>query len=286
MSIVVVVRVGDGLVMAADSASTLGATDPTGKPLGVAKVFNNATKLIQLRDYPIGVASWGAGTIGSRTISSLVQEFANGRPAVSVDKLAVETEARELQKFLLKAHEAVHGKYNGQGEGTAPLGVVLGGYSGTGFFPEEYVFSIPKGEFVPKRNQLLPQGGQDFGADWFGITDALIRFHHGRDDNLPRVLEQQGLTKDVIDRIMAAIMAQLQYPVPFEGMPLQDAVDYCLFMAGLAVGRFRFVIGPELCGGPIDVATITRDVGFRWVQRKNIAAGGRSSHLSSKESMR
>src|SRR3989442_9788796 len=79
MSIVVSVRVGDGLVMAADSASTLSAADPTGKELGVAKVFNNATKLLQLRDYPVGVATWGSGTIGASTISSLVEEFANER---------------------------------------------------------------------------------------------------------------------------------------------------------------------------------------------------------------
>lgn len=106
MSIVVAVRVGDGLVMAADSASTLAATDPTGKELGVAKVFNNATKLLQLRDYPIAVASWGAGTIGARTISSLVEEFANSRPSIGrgdldPKKLSVEAEAEALQKSLL-----------------------------------------------------------------------------------------------------------------------------------------------------------------------------------------
>ena len=76
MSIVMSVRVGDGLVMAADSASTLQALDQQRRVRGVAKIFNNATKILQLRDYPVGVASWGAGTIGARSISSLVYEHA------------------------------------------------------------------------------------------------------------------------------------------------------------------------------------------------------------------
>ena len=75
MSIVVAVRVSEGLVMAADSASTLSVTGPSGQS-GVAKIYNHATKLTQLKDYPTAVATWGAGNIGGRTISSLVDLIA------------------------------------------------------------------------------------------------------------------------------------------------------------------------------------------------------------------
>jgi len=272
MSIVVSVRVGDGLVIAADSASTLSAADPTGKELGIAKVFNNATKLLQLRDYPIGVATVGAGTVGARTISSLVEEFANDRPTLEqlgAKRLSVEKEAKELQKFLMEAYNKAYPDKAAQRGGPALL---VGGYSGNEFFPEEFVFNVPQGEFAARRTPN-PNGSQDFGADWFGITDALVRFHHGRDDRMPMILKGCGVADDVIAKVMETLQAQVQYPVPFDGMPLQDAVDYALFMAGLAVGRFRFVMGPEMCGGPIDVATITRQDGFKWVKQKNVQAG-------------
>jgi hypothetical protein len=272
MSIVVSVRVGDGLVIAADSASTLSAADPRGKELGIAKVFNNATKLLQLRDYPVGVATVGAGTIGARTISSLVEEFANERPTLGqlgAKKLSVEKEAKDLQRFLMDAYNKAYPDKTAQRGGPALL---VGGYSGVEFFPEEYVFNVPQGEFEPRRTPN-PNGSQNFGADWIGITDALVRFHWGRDDRTPAILKDCGIADDMIAKVMAAFQAQVQYPVPFDGMPLQDAVDYALFMAGLAVGRFRFVIGPEMCGGPIDVATITRQGGFQWVKQKNVKAG-------------
>ena len=81
MSICVSVRVGEGLVLAADSTSTIeGAVG--GGPPGVLKTYDHASKLCQLKDYPIGVASWGLGSVSTRAIASLVAEFSNDvRPA-------------------------------------------------------------------------------------------------------------------------------------------------------------------------------------------------------------
>ena len=274
MSIVVSVKVADGLVVAADSASTLSAKSPKGE-MGVAKVFSTATKVMQLRDYPMVVASWGEGTIGSRTISSLVYEYANTTPPlkeieVDSDTLSVESEARRIHEFLLKADKEVNPKASQQAR--QGIGVVLGGYSGNEFFPEIYVMNVPQGEFTQKR-KTADDGTENFGAHWFGITDALVRFHHGRDERLRGVLEREGLDATVIDKVFDTMSAELEYPVPFGGMPLQDAIDYAEFMAGLAVARHRFVLGPEVCGGAIDVAAITRREGFIWVKQKTYSPG-------------
>ncbi len=269
MSIVVAVRVSDGLVIAADSASTLTVATPDGKQIGVAKVFNNATKVMQLRDYPIAVATWGAGSIGARTISSLVGEYSNTRARVEPKMLKVETEARDLQKFLKGFHEKTHPKSAGQ---VAPeFGVLVGGYSGTEFFPEEYLFGVPGDEFAPHRPPR-PDGAQNFGAGWHGLTDSLVRFHWGRDDRLLEVMERHGVDQRTADAIQQTMAQEWQDPVPFDGMPLQDAIDYAMFMVSIAVGRHRFVAGPELCGGPIDVAAITRQDGFFWVRRKDVGS--------------
>ena len=64
------------------------------------------------------------------------------------------------------------------------------------------------------------------------------------------------------------VLQSLEYAVSFAGMPLQDAIDYAVYLINVAIGRFRFVIGAPLCGGEIDVAVITpKD--FTWVRRKS-----------------
>jgi hypothetical protein len=273
MSIVVSVRVGEGLVVAADSAASLQALGPAGQSLGIAKVFNSATKLMQLRDYPIGVAYWGAANIGSRSLSSLVQEFTNPRPELkSACSLSVKEEAERLRDFLYDFYVRTYPGVESRPEGQRPsVGVFVGGYNPGEFFPVEFVFTIPTKEWRQLRVPR-PDGGQDFGADWFGATDALVRFHHGRDDRLGPILIHNGVAQVTVDEILSAFQREIQYPVPFDGMPLQDAIDYALFMVGIEVGRFRFSAGAELCGGPVDVAAITPHEGFIWIKKKSVQA--------------
>lgn len=275
MSIVVAVRVGEGLVLAADSASTLQARDPGGRLAGIAKIFNNATKLLQLRDYPVGVATWGAGNIGARSISSLISEYANTRPKledIEQDSLSVQEEKQLLLDFLFEFYTGTYPDWEAQPEDQrVGFGVLIGGYSGREFFPQEFVFDVPARQ-VRELRIPLPDGPQNFGADWFGSADALVRFHHGRDDRLPEILARHGVETPKIEAIMETLRREIQYPVPFDGMPIQDAVDYALFMTGLEVARYRFALGAELCGGPIDVATITRHRGFEWIRQKTIKA--------------
>ena len=271
MSIVVAVRVSEGLVMATDSASTLALQNPEGQT-GVVKIYNHANKLLQLKDYPIGVAAWGSGNLGARTISSLIEEYANRQPTLGdlhdeSGELSVVDHANGLMEYLKEAHDR---EYPTPQPGIG-LGILVGGYTGNDFFPEEYVFNIPNQDFARLREPLA-NGSQDFGANWYGFTDAIVRLHHGRDDRLADVLAKHGMDTDTIPKVLEEISQQFQYSVPFAGMPLQDAVDYSIYVVGVVVGRYRFAIGPELCGGPIDVATITRQEGFVWIKKKQLAA--------------
>lgn len=272
MSIVISVRVGEGLVIAADSASTLLSHIEGENIASVAKVFNNATKLMQLKDYPIAVASWGAGNIGQRTIFSLVGEYANEQLKLKDIKkpkkgLSVKKHATDLMEFLVNFYNAnTPGSENHQDR--ANIGVFVGGYSGSEFFPDEYTFFIPKKELKPLRQ---PENGkQNFGANWYGLTDAIVRLHHGYDNQLKVLLKDVGVEPKKISEVFKRMVKEVQYAVPFDGMPLQDAVDYAIYVVGVVVGRYRFTVGPELCGGPIEVAVITREKGFNWIHRKEI----------------
>jgi len=270
MSIVVAVKVPEGLVLAADSASTLEITQ--GDRTGVAMIYSNANKLMQLKDYPVGVATWGAGTLGARTVISFVEEFENelGSYRRVKNEVSVEGIARKLKDFLLQ-------QFAKQGLDRPPepqqpkIGILVGGYSAGQFFSEHFVFNVPQGEFTDARPNLS-SGQPDFGANWYGATDAIVRLHFGRDEHVLDILKRLGIADDVVSRAMEIMKTEIQYPVPFNAMPLRDAIAYADYVVSVVIGRFRFVIGAPLCGGPVDIAAIKKKEGFNWVKRKGIGA--------------
>jgi len=75
MSICVSVRVAEGLVLAADSATVLmGYISPQHKAPSIIQSFQYANKVCQVGDLPVGVMSWGNAAILDRTIQSLIME--------------------------------------------------------------------------------------------------------------------------------------------------------------------------------------------------------------------
>ena len=74
MSIAVVVGVHDGVVIAADSASTLMVSVAPNAVAGIANVYDNANKILNLyKGMPIGCAAFGTGSIGNSSIGTLIR---------------------------------------------------------------------------------------------------------------------------------------------------------------------------------------------------------------------
>src|SRR5215207_759897 len=73
MTIAVSVKVNDGVVFSADSASTImGGPEPG----SVVNVYNNANKIFNLRKgLPIGLMTWGLGGIDGASISTLAKDL-------------------------------------------------------------------------------------------------------------------------------------------------------------------------------------------------------------------
>jgi len=268
VSVVVSVIVPEGVVFAADSASTLQGAAP-GQTPGVLKIYDTTTKLIQLKDYPVAVATWGAGSMGARNVISYVEEFENRLPSYQdvAQSLNVSQTAADLRQFL-------KGKYDEQGleqkpKGQRPeIGFVVGGYSADKFFSDLLTFSLPHGDCREARPYA--GGAPNFGANWFGITEAITRLHHGCDDRFYEVLKRLGVADEVLQKARILSQTELQYPIAFNAMPLQDAVAYAEYLVNVVIGRFRFTLGPPLCGGPIDIASIKKKEGLLWVQRKRL----------------
>ena len=179
-----------------------------------------------------------------------------------------EYSVREIANGLLKHVKDFYSKeFSGPvSSQKLPLGILVSGFSSGKFFPEQWLVDLPRSDEL---TEIRPDkdGKPDFGANWFGLVDAINRLHWGRDDSAIDILANHfKVTPDEIRNLLS----RLQYPVLFGGMPLQDAIDYALYLVNVVIGRFRFVAGAPLCGGEIDVAVITPG-GFTWIRRKSWA---------------
>jgi hypothetical protein len=110
MSLGIVFKGTEGIVLAADSRVTLMATLPhlqnpaPNQQIIVPATFDNATKLLRVRGQDfIGTVTFGTGAIGlaqPRTASSYIPEFESELPGDR--RLSVEEFAKGLSDFFLK----------------------------------------------------------------------------------------------------------------------------------------------------------------------------------------
>ena len=53
------------------------------------------------------------------------------------------------------------------------------------------------------------------------------------------------------------------------GMPFGEAINLARFLTDTTVGYTHYLLGPDLVGGPVEIAGISRHEGFKWVARKH-----------------
>jgi len=275
MSIVVVVKVSEGLVLAADSAATLTGRiqEPDGVKEGVLKTFYNARKLLQIGDFSIGVLTWGNAFIEPRTVESHICEWEQNQPWWRLKAEgtkpyghgygSVRGCANELFQHVKSAYDRA---YSNLADHDRPvLGMLVAGYSPGSFFPDIWRFILPQDTEV--HDQRPDRDGKpDFGASWFGLTEPIVRLHFGRDERAVKLICEK---LNIEEGAAREALQPLEYPIPFAQMPLQDAIEYAHYLVTVVVGRYRFVLGPELCGGEIDIAAITQNE-FKWIMQKSL----------------
>jgi hypothetical protein len=261
MTICVSVQVAEGLIFAADSAVTLSGTMQGQTNSQILQIFESANKVTQFGDYPIGVMTWGTGAILNRTIQSLIMEheYAYAKQK-DVPQFQVKKIAEDLIAFIRQRYDVAFPDPANK----PALGLAIGGHSHDQFFAEQYKYEFPGTDLLPIRDNL-PNGLPNFGSNWFGLPDALIRLVCGFDPNFIEELIKRGVDKAVVDKLLADGVGQL--PIVFDGMPLKDAIDFADYCARVTIGRWRFAAGPNLCGGDVDIA-VMRPHSFQWAQRK------------------
>lgn len=281
MTIALAINTNEGAILATDSATTL--MDNTGTH--AAQIYNNAIKTVNLyKGRPFGVATYGLGNIGPYSITLLAKEFretlstpattptSRGRKrakAAPVQK-TFDPNSYKLSDVAVEFGEFIQGFYSQQypstGTNFPTLGFILTGYSSGERLPETYVIETDAAGLMQVTNQDILG---NIGVVAKGQPDAINRLTVGISmHTLNTLIAALQLQPPLSESFVRLAFSNLE-PLVYSTMPLQDSIDLARFLIETGIQFQRFKFDDKTVGGPIEIATMTRYEGFKWVQRKH-----------------
>ncbi|UFW83110.1 hypothetical protein BjapCC829_24350 [Bradyrhizobium barranii] len=267
MTVCVAACVHDGLVFAADSATSLVGTNGAGVAV-IERVYQHGNKVFNLdKRLPVVAMTSGLGAIGNAPIHSLAKDLR--REFKKPDsKYHLDVEKYTIEEITQKAHDFLYGeKYAAAPKitGDHSLDFWIGGYSSNSDRHELFKITIENGAATVAS---LCQNGE-CQIFWGGQPNAINRLVIGYDNALVESLRRVGVSDSDLPGLMETIRANTEAPLMHPGMPVQDAIELCNFLVETTKGFVRFLPGADTVGGEIDVAVVTRHERFKWIKRKH-----------------
>lgn len=280
MSLGIAFKGAEGIVLAADSRVTLPAViDLPGAPAGqpqkalLPATFDNATKMLHIGcQTHIGAVTFGTGAIGGaqpRTAVSFMPEFedeilhSNPKQFGPV-RLSVEQFAKKLGSFFLA--QWTKAKMPNPAPAHEVMIFFVGGYDEGDAYGK--VFQVE----VPNKPDPIEVAPGIFGATWGGqrtFVDRLMGFDPEIIKHIYDSLQIPAAQQNA-PALAQDLKNKLALPIPWQFLPLQDCIDFCIFFIRTTIELQRLLVTLRGVGGEIDIATITRADGFRAVQLKQL----------------
>lgn len=269
VTVCVSIKVHDCLVFAADSASSLTGSTPTGEPT-VVNVWDHGNKLFNLyKGKPIAAMTCGLGNMGAASIGSLAKDFrrmithGHGGAAIDIDAYSIEEVAHRAKDFFEARYMAL--------DPVPPAGTGfefwVGGYGSACDNAELWKIVLAGGVLQPP--ELVANKENDGHVAWGGQPRPITRLLIGFDYELKDRLVAAGMDAAIVDPLLQQVQEQLQTPLVHEAMPVVDAINLADFLVDLTKRYFRFLPGADIVGGATDIATVTKHEGFKWIRRKH-----------------
>jgi hypothetical protein len=270
MTVCVAVKVHDCIVFTADSATSLTGVDAQGNHV-VVNIYDHANKVFNLhKGLPIAAMTSGIGNFGTSSISTISKDL---RVLLSGDddgsdyfidrnEYTIEEVARKARKYLFEDRFA---KLEEPPTGTFQYWI--GGYSAGQDLGEIWKIQIQDGSCPDPVCEAPPSAASMIS--WGGQTEAINRVLLGYGQGLPEALLSAGLPREDLDACLRHVAARTQAGLANPAMPTRDAIDLAMFLAETQKQFVRFSIGSNTVGGELDVATVTKHEGFKWIKRKH-----------------
>lgn len=260
MSLGLVIKAPEGVVLAAESRVTL-AANLAGQQLPI--FFDNATKMFGLEapNNYVGVVTYGLAAIKERTAHSFLPELEATLKQEGAGRLSVEAMSRRLSDFYMGQWAAAGMPTPYQGP---QMTFLVSGFDDDEPYGRTYQVDLPV------RPTPVEQNPGSFGITWGGQREFVDRLIQGYDARLWELLKREAQLDDNDVQTLKGACSDLQMKLPLNAMALQDCVDLALFFVRTTIAAQELTVGVRGCGGHIDVATVTRREGLQYVQRKKI----------------
>ena len=268
MTVCVGIKVYDGLVFAADSATTLVGSAADGST-GVLNVWQHGNKVFNLhKELPIAAMTCGMGHIGPASISTLTKDLR--RIFTKDSDWALDTKNYTIEQVARHAHSFFAGLYNDldpKPPNPHSFEFWVGGIGSDGLRGDAWKIHVENGEVW----DLMPVAAQehDVRIFWGGQTSVINRLLFGFDESLYEALSITGADADAITTFVDGLKAKSEVPLAHAAMPIQDAIAVADFLVETTKRLFAFKPGADVVGGDTDIATVTKHEGFKWIRRKH-----------------
>lgn len=262
MTLAVAVVCQDGVVVAADSRTTL-------NNFRASRVGSDFTHKV-FGSGGVAIATWGEAFVLGRSVAHHMASFVATEagdchhPRPAAERLAEHFGDLYDQQLPTDMDLAVRQE--------AALGFLVAGHDQAGV-GEAWEVRLPD-----RTVELAATTAEGGAAVWRGQGDVVSRLLLGFDEPLLEgASARYGLRREY--QALLPLLRECGYRIPFETMNLQDAVDLATLCLRVTMDVQRFSLGASLrapefswpgVGGPVEIAAVTVRDGFCWVQRTDL----------------
>ncbi len=261
MTLCIVINGYDGIVLAAESRTSALLDSQAFGRMHVPR-DDAAEKLFRFKppNTAVGVVIHGTGAIDEKPVSRFMPDFEATLPE---QRLSVQDFAQRLSDFFMQQWQTMMpADYKGP-----DTSFVVAGFDPGLSKSKVLSFDIPgKREVIKKTVDIQGQRAEIYWGGQYGFIERLIR----------------GLGQGLLEEISQHCDFQLEQNQPLlEALKkqeihiiagkLQEYKDLAIFLIQVTIDAQRILTPWNIsCGGPIDVATITRYEHFKFIQRKQV----------------
>jgi len=239
MPVGLVVKVPDGLVLAADSRTVVVPVNEQGVAQTQGNYDNVTTNIFSFKSPHnfVGVLACSVSVLGRQTISACITEFKESLKKTQPERISIVDFAAELSDFLISKWDTLQ---------TPPLGIQLpflvAGYDAEQASGRIYAFSIPENPEPAKVAEY------EFGIFPQGESRVIARILLGYDHSLEETINQNLNDEE---------RRGLRFPLFYDLLSLRAAVKLANVLIRTTIDLQSLAIMPHTTGDPIDICTIT-----------------------------
>lgn len=276
----------EGIVLGADSTTTMFVAAPGPHSGGREHHYNFAQKIFQIgSDGTLAIAMWGLGSLpNGPSYRTMIAEFSDSLTAKA--PCSMRDVADRWNLFFWTKYESALGPLLERARALSTQlvrspaeeeeftylvqnlsgGFCLGGCCLPDRTPNAF-------EIVYSPELLSPPAPkpQQIGTTLFwGCPNLINRLLFGVDFNLISSIlasgKWTGTDQELFDLVQPHVLGQ-----PLQ-LPIREAIDWVHASIYATIKTMKFSHMAPVCGGPIEVAAITTDRPFRWVRHKSLDA--------------